>query len=180
MKKICTIKNLRKWRRERTGSVGFVPTMGALHDGHLSLIAESNKSCCNTIVSIFLNPAQFAPNEDFQTYPKMLDQDIEKLKRFKVPCVFFPNVSEIYPKGFNTKVLETKLSLLLEGERRPNFFSGVTTIVAKLFNIIEPSHAFFGAKDIQQLQIIKKMVQDLNYPITIISCPIIPQRRQTK
>ena len=170
---ISTIQEFRKWRKDISGSIGFVPTMGALHGGHLALVAESNKTCKNTVVSIYLNPAQFAKGEDLTTYPKTIEADLEKLTNFRVDCIFLPNDSEMYPDGFSTRIRENNLSCLLEGKSRPEFFSGVTTIVAKLFNIAEPTHAFFGEKDAQQLRIVQKLVKDFNYPIHIISCPII-------
>ena len=173
MNKIYTIKEFRKWRKDILGSIGFVPTMGALHEGHLALVAESNKTCQNTVVSIYLNPAQFAQGEDLTSYPKSIKADLEKLANFQVNCIFLPNDSEMYPKGLSTRIQENNLSCLLEGKSRPEFFSGVATIVSKLFNIVEPTHAFFGEKDAQQLRIIQKLVKDLNYPIHIVSCPII-------
>jgi len=176
LKTISTIKEFRKWRNGITGSIGFVPTMGALHNGHLNLIEESIKECKNTIVSIYLNPAQFSPGEDLDKYPKTVATDLKKISHFKVDCVFLPNDSEMYPKGFSTQIQENILSSVLEGNCRPNFFAGVLTIVAKLFNIIEPTHAFFGEKDAQQLRIIEKLITDLNYPIHIISCPIIREK----
>ena len=176
MKTISTIQEFRKWRKGITGSIGFVPTMGALHAGHLSLVEESIATCQNTIVSIYLNPAQFAPSEDLNRYPKTIDTDIKKLSYFQVDCVFLPNDSEMYPKEFSTQIQENILSRVLEGNSRPGFFTGVTTIVAKLFNIIEPTHVFFGEKDAQQLRIVGKIVSDLNYPIEVISCPIIREK----
>ena len=173
MKTISTIQEFRKWRKGITGSIGFVPTMGALHIGHLSLVEESIATCQNTIVSIYLNPAQFAPGEDLERYPKTVDADFKKLSHFQINCVFLPNDSEMYPKGFSTQIQENILSSVLEGNSRPDFFTGVITVVAKLFNIIEPTHAFFGKKDAQQLRIVQKLVKDLNYPIHVISCPII-------
>ena len=173
MKTISTIQEFRKWRKGISGSIGFVPTMGALHDGHLSLVEESIKTCQNTILSIYLNPTQFSPEEDLDEYPKTVESDLKKLSHFQVDCVFLPNDSEIYPKGFSIQVQEKILSRILEGESRPDFFTGVITVVAKLFNIIEPTHTFFGKKDAQQLRIIEKLITDLNYPIEIISSPII-------
>jgi len=158
------------------GSIGFVPTMGAIHKGHLSLIEESIKTCQNTIVSIYLNPTQFSPNEDLDTYPKTDDADLGEISRFQVDCIFLPDDSEIYPNGFSTQIQENILSHALEGISRPDFFSGVITILAKLFNIVEPTHAFFGEKDAQQLRIAAKLVTDLNYPIHIISCPTIREK----
>ena len=150
--------------------------MGAIHNGHLSLVEESIKRCQNTIVCIYLNPAQFSPSEDLNRYPKTIDTDIKKLSYFQVDCVFLPNDSEMYPKEFSTQIQENILSRVLEGNSRPGFFTGVTTIVAKLFNIIEPTHVFFGEKDAQQLRIVEKIISDLNYPIEVISCSIIREK----
>ena len=158
------------------GSIGFVPTMGALHEGHLSLVAESNKTCKNTVVSIYLNPTQFAQGEDLDSYPQKLQVDLNKLSEYEVDCVFTPNNSEMYPEGFKTNNYSNNLFTLLEGKSRPEFFKGVTTIVAKLFDIVEPTHTFFGEKDFQQLCIIKKMVKDLYYPIQVVPCPIIRKK----
>ena len=173
MKKISTINEFRKWRKNISGSIGFVPTMGALHEGHLSLVSNSNNICENTIVSIYINPTQFAEGEDLDTYPKKVQADLEKLSNYKVDCVFLPGNSEMYPEGINTGNYENNLFGLLEGKSRPGFFKGVTTIVAILFDIVEPTHAFFGMKDFQQFCIIKKMVEELNYPIQVVPCPII-------
>ena len=173
MKKISTIKEFRKWRKNISGSIGFVPTMGALHEGHLSLVSNSNNICENTIVSIYINPTQFAEGEDLDTYPKKVQADLEKLSNYKVDCVFLPGNSEMYPEGINVGNYDNNLFGLLEGKSRPGFFKGVTTIVAILFDIVEPTHAFFGMKDFQQFCIIKKMVEELNYPIQVVPCPII-------
>ena len=147
--------------------------MGALHGGHLALVAESNKTCKNTVVSIYLNPAQFALDEDLDRYPKTVNTDLQQLSHFQVDCIFLHNDFAMYPKGFSTHIQENILSSVLEGNSRPDFFTGVITVVAKLFNIIEPTHVFFGKKDAQQLRIVEKLISDLNYPIEIISCPII-------
>ena len=173
METIPTIQEFREWRKGITGSIGFVPTMGAIHDGHLSLVKKSIETCQNTIVSIYLNPTQFSPEEDLDRYPKTVDADLKKLSNFQVDSVFLPNDSEMYPNGFSTQIQENILSCVLEGDSRPGFFTGVITIVAKLFNIIEPTHAFFGEKDAQQFRIVEKLITDLNYPIEIISSPII-------
>ena len=175
MNTINTIQDFREWRQRISGPLGFVPTMGALHEGHLSLIAEANKMCQHTVVSIYVNPAQFAPEEDLDTYPKNLKHDLEALSNFQVDAIFLPMDSEMYPKGFSIQVQEKKLSMVLEGKSRPSFFQGVITVVIKLFNIIQPTHAFFGEKDAQQLLIVKKMVKDMEYPIEIIACPTIRQ-----
>jgi pantoate--beta-alanine ligase len=150
--------------------------MGALHEGHLSLVSESNNTCENTIVSIYINPTQFAQGEDLDTYPQTIKSDLDKLSNYKIDCAFLPGNTEMYPDGINTGNYNNNLFNLLEGKSRPGFFKGVTTIVAKLFDIIEPSHAFFGKKDFQQLCIINKLVSDLQYPIQIVPCPIIREK----
>jgi len=147
--------------------------MGALHEGHLSLVSKSNKTCGHTIVSIYINPTQFAEGEDLDMYPQMVQTDLDKLSQFEVDCVFLPDNSEMYPNGINPGDYSNNLFDLLEGKSRPGFFNGVTTIVAKLFDIVEPTHAFFGEKDYQQFAIIKQMVSDLDIPIQIVPCPII-------
>ncbi|MBC8256653.1 MAG: pantoate--beta-alanine ligase [Candidatus Marinimicrobia bacterium] len=173
MKNISTIKEFRKWRKNISGTIGFVPTMGALHEGHLSLVSKSNKTCEHTIVSIYINPTQFAKGEDLDTYPQMVRADLDKLSQFEADCVFLPDNSEMYPNEIITSNYNSDLFKILEGKSRPSFFKGVTTIVAKLFDIIEPTHAFFGEKDYQQFTIIKQMVSDLDIPIQIVPCPII-------
>ena len=173
MNTINTIQNFRAWRKGISGSLGFVPTMGSLHDGHLSLVAEANKLCTHTVVSIYLNPAQFAPDEDLSIYPNNLKHDLKALSQFQIDTILLPTDSEMYPRSYSTYMQETKLSTVLEGRSRPLFFQGVATVVAKFFNIVRPTHAFFGEKDAQQLLIVKKMVKDMAYPIDIISCPII-------
>ena len=176
MNVISTIQEFRIWRKNILGSIGFVPTMGALHEGHFSLVAESNKTCKNIVVSIYLNPTQFAQGEDLDTYPNRLQDDLNRLSEYKVDCVFTPNNSQMYPEGFKTNNYSNNLFTLLEGKSRSDFFKGVTTIVAKLFDIVEPTHAFFGEKDFQQLCIINKMVKDLNYPVQVVPCPIIREK----
>jgi len=147
--------------------------MGALHDGHISLIKASQKKCQNTVVSIYINPLQFSQTEDLDTYPRNFEFDLEILSQHKIDAIFFPNDLMMYPDFFSTMVEETKLSKVLEGKSRPTFFKGVTTVVVKLFNIIKPTHAFFGKKDAQQLLIIKKIINDLAYDLELIPCPII-------
>tara|TARA_Y100001970_G_scaffold13675_1_gene15471 strand:- start:15878 stop:16717 length:840 start_codon:yes stop_codon:yes gene_type:complete len=153
--------------------VGFTPTMGALHEGHLSLIKKSKEQCTITIVSIFVNELQFDPNEDFEDYPRTVEVDLKQLKQLKVDAVLMPTANEMYATEFSVVINELKWSKYLEGASRPGFFAGVMTVVSKLFNIVRPSKAYFGQKDIQQLQIIKKMVSDLNYQIKIIECQTI-------
>ena len=173
MKTISSVSEFRKFRKQLKGSVGFVPTMGALHGGHLSLVKKSISVCNYTIVSIFLNPAQFSIDEDLSSYPRTIEKDLMLLKGMKVDAVFVPSSKKIYLENHSTFIYENSLTKHLEGSSRPHFFQGVTTIVAKLFNIVQPSHSFFGEKDAQQLIVVKKMVKDLNYAIEIVSCPTI-------
>tara|TARA_B100001094_G_scaffold247637_1_gene244541 strand:- start:3035 stop:3868 length:834 start_codon:yes stop_codon:yes gene_type:complete len=173
-----TINDCKNWRANQKSSVGFVPTMGALHQGHLSLIQKSKKHCSKTIVSIYINPTQFAENEDLSSYPKTITEDLNNLKKLKTDAVFLPTDEEMYPnmetEGFN---YESPLFTKLEGKSRPHFFYGVTKIVSRLFNLVQPSHAFFGEKDAQQSRIIKQMVADLNYNIIIVSCPTVRDKK---
>ena len=173
--KICkTISELIEWRNEsETRNIGFVPTMGALHQGHLSLVEESKSACQKTVVSIFVNELQFSPEEDLDQYPRTVESDLDALKKLKVDMVFLPNTKEMYNDEFSVVVNELTIAQKLEGASRPGFFSGVATVVSKLFNLVRPSHAFFGQKDIQQLAIITKMVKDLNYNINVIKCATI-------
>tara|TARA_B100001142_G_scaffold143074_1_gene144281 strand:- start:8946 stop:9827 length:882 start_codon:yes stop_codon:yes gene_type:complete len=176
--KICkTISELIVWRNEsETHNIGFVPTMGALHQGHLSLVEESKKTCQKTVVSIFVNELQFSPKEDFNQYPRTLESDLGALKTLKVDVVFLPSKKEMYNEPFSVIVNEFKISQKLEGASRPDFFTGVTTIVSKLFNLVRPSHAFFGQKDVQQLFIIRRMVENLNYAIKIVGCKTVREK----
>ena len=163
-----------RWRSsQNSASIGFVPTMGALHQGHISLIEKSIHKCDITIVSVFINQLQFAPNEDFKIYPKNIQKDINLLKDYNIDAIFIPQHTQMYDQDFSCVISETKLSKKLEGKSRPDFFDGVTTIVCKLFNLTQPQYVFFGLKDIQQLYIIKKIIHDLNYSIKIIACPTI-------
>ena len=173
MKIFNTAKQYLQWRETKSKALGFVPPLGALHKGHFSLIKQSTKQCELTAVSIFLNPKQFAINEDLNKYPQTLDADIDALVDLGVDALFLPNTEEMYQKTPDVKVPETPLFKKLEGKSRPHFFFGVTTIVAKLFNIIQPTHTFFGEKDAQQLLIIKEMIQNMEYPITLIACATI-------
>jgi len=159
--------------REWGKTIGFVPTMGYLHKGHLSLVKESKKNNDITFVSIFVNPTQFAPNEDLDKYPRDIKRDEELLKSEGVDFLFYPTVENMYPNGFQTYVNVDNLTQMLEGASRPTHFRGVTTVVSKLFNITNPHRAYFGKKDAQQLIVIKKMVEDLNFDVEIVGLPIV-------
>ena len=159
---------------QRAGkSVGFVPTMGALHEGHLSLVRAARAQSDVVVVSIFVNPTQFGPNEDFAKYPRSFEQDRAMLEAENADCIFSPSVEEMYPPGGATWVTVEGLSDKLDGRSRPGHFRGVTTVVSKLFNIVEPQLAFFGQKDAAQVAIIRKMVHDLNFDVKIVVCPIV-------
>ncbi|MBA3914225.1 MAG: pantoate--beta-alanine ligase [Acidobacteriales bacterium] len=153
--------------------VGFVPTMGALHEGHLSLVRAARKQCDEVCVSIFVNPTQFGPNEDFSKYPRTAEHDHQLLEGEGVDFTFEPGVEEMYPAGASTFVTVESLSEKLCGRSRPGHFRGVTTVVSKLFHIIEPDSAFFGQKDAAQCAVIRKMVRDLAMPVQIVVCPIV-------
>lgn len=172
-------KKVLNWKKEGL-SVGLVPTMGALHEGHLSLIKKSVETCDRTVVSIFVNPIQFGPSEDLDKYPRTIEADLELCKKAGVDIVFSPTPTEMYGEGnilsndFLTYVVPPFFYVdKLCAKTRPGHFDGVCTVVMKLFNIVQPDYAFFGQKDAQQLVIIKKMVKDLNVPVKIISCPIV-------
>ena len=167
------MRDFSKQQRSEGKKIAYVPTMGALHGGHLSLVSRANEIADSTVVSIFVNPMQFGENEDFNEYIRDLDGDIEKLSEFKVDALFVPEIDEIYPEGFQTSVEVTVLQKPLCGRFRAGHFRGVSTVVLKLFNIVIPDFAVFGRKDYQQLKIIEKMVNDLNIDIQIISMPIL-------
>ena len=154
-------------------TIGFIPTMGFLHEGHLSLVKRSKKLCDVTIVSIFVNPTQFSPSEDLALYPRNIEKDNKLLLEQKVDYLFYPDANEIYPENFQTFVAVNHITKKLEGEFRPTHFKGVTTVVNILFNCVMPHHAFFGQKDAQQAAVIKQMVYDLKMPVNIIVCPIV-------
>ena len=153
--------------------IGFVPTMGALHEGHLSLIERARQECSPVIASIFVNPKQFGPQEDWARYPRSLDADTEQLNRAGVRSIFAPDTVEMYPKDFSTYVAVEGLSERLEGRSRPGHFRGVTTVVLKLLEIVQPQFAYFGRKDAQQARIISQMVRDLNLDTEMVVCPIV-------
>ena len=173
MQVINTIAEMRKLRRQLSEPVGFVPTMGYFHEGHLSLVRQARKENPTVVVSIFVNPTQFGPGEDFQDYPRDLNRDLELLEREKVDIVFVPSEEEMYPRDFNSWVDVEKVTERLEGASRPGHFRGVATICAKLFNIIQPTRAYFGQKDAQQAIVIKKMVADLNMNLEIVVVPTV-------
>jgi pantoate--beta-alanine ligase len=165
-------ENARKARGENH-IVGLVPTMGAVHAGHLSLIERAKRDCSPVIASIFVNPKQFGPNEDFANYPRTFESDREKLEQAEVSSLFAPELAEIYPNGFSTYVNVEGLSERLEGRSRPGHFRGVTTVVMKLLQIVQPNFAYFGRKDAQQARIIAQMAKDLNLDSEIIVCPLV-------
>ncbi|MEE8414198.1 MAG: pantoate--beta-alanine ligase, partial [Dehalococcoidales bacterium] len=167
MKIVETIAEMRQLRSECTGTVGFVPTMGYLHRGHLSLAKQARAENKTVVASIFINPTQFGPSEDLATYPRDIERDLAMLEGEKTDIVFMPAVSEIYPANFDSWVEVGKISERLEGAARPTHFRGVTTVVAKLFNIVQPTKAYFGQKDAQQTLVIRKMVADLNMNLEV-------------
>ena len=171
---VSTIDEMRKISESFQGqTIGLVPTMGYLHEGHLRLVKQSLKKCHHTVVSIFVNSKQFGPQEDLDIYPKNLSGDIEKLESLSVDVVFNPKEQAIYPEGFKTYVKVDEITKHLCGKSRPQFFKGVATVVLKLFNIVCPQHAFFGEKDWQQLAVIETMVRDLNMDVKIHRVPLI-------
>jgi pantoate--beta-alanine ligase len=163
----------RRLRREENRTIGLVPTMGALHEGHLSLIHEARALCDVVVASVFVNPTQFGPNEDFASYPRDLTRDSGLLAEYNVDYVFAPTSEEIYPAGFSTYVTVDGLSDKLEGAARPGHFRGVSTVVAILLNIVRPNFAFFGQKDAQQSIVIKQLVRDLGFEAEVVVLPIV-------
>jgi pantoate--beta-alanine ligase len=163
----------RKIRREQDKTIGLVPTMGALHEGHLSLVREARRMCDVVVVSVFVNPAQFGPGEDFEKYPRDLTKDIALLTDYNVDYIFAPTVDEIYPKGFSTYVTVEGLSEQLEGSSRPGHFRGVATVVTILLNTVRPDFAFFGQKDAQQALVIRRLVKDLAFDTEIVVLPTV-------
>jgi len=159
--------------KTRGKSIGFVPTMGYLHEGHLSLVEAARKKSDIVIVSIFVNPTQFGPSEDFSRYPRDLRRDKKLLQNYHIDVLFIPEVSKIFPAGFRTFVEVEELSKKMCGRSRPTHFRGVTSIISKLFNIVVPDHAFFGEKDYQQLIIIKRMVEDMDFQIEVFGLPTV-------
>lgn len=173
MKVVETIADMKQVRKEVTGTVGFVPTMGYLHEGHLALVRRAKADNDIVIVSIFVNPTQFGPKEDFARYPRDTGRDLGLLDETGTDYVFTPSADEIYTPGFNTWVEVEKVTERLEGAARPGHFRGVATIVNKLFNIVLPDKAYFGQKDAQQCVVIRKMVKELDMPLEIVVCPTV-------
>ena len=184
MKVVSTINEIHAARRSfrspsgdgalrHEGTVGLVPTMGFLHEGHLSLIRRARDECDYVVVSIFVNPAQFGPNEDLSKYPRDLDRDLSLIEPLGTDLVWMPTAEIMYPQGYQTWVEVEEVTSPLEGAQRPGHFKGVTTIVAKLFNGVQPHKAYFGQKDAQQAAVIRQMTRDLNFPIEIVICPIV-------
>jgi pantoate--beta-alanine ligase len=169
--RMCSVA--RKVRRDREKTIGFVPTMGALHDGHLSLVREARRMSDMVVVSIFVNPTQFGPTEDFARYPRDLTHDAGVLAEMNVDYVFAPVTEEIYPKSFRTFITVEGVSDILEGAARPGHFRGVATVVALLLNVVRPDFAFFGQKDAQQTVVVKRLVNDLAINTEIVICPTV-------
>ena len=167
------MKQVAREARQKEHVLGLVPTMGALHEGHISLIREAQRQCSPVAVSIFVNPKQFGPSEDFKKYPRTFEADRDALEKLGVNYLFAPPPEEIYPKDFRTAVIVEGLSDRLEGKSRPGHFRGVTTVVLKLFEIVQPRFAFFGRKDAQQVRSSSSMVRDLNLDVEIVVCPIV-------
>jgi pantoate--beta-alanine ligase len=173
MEVVHTIEEMREVRDKYTGSLGFVPTMGYLHEGHLELVRHARAENSRVAVSIFVNPSQFGPKEDYSQYPRDTKRDLRLLDQEDTDIVFMPSAEEMYPTGSCTWVDVEKITEPLEGAERPGHFRGVATVVAKLFNIVQPTRAYFGEKDAQQLVVIKKMVADLNMNLEIIAVPTV-------
>jgi len=173
MKTVSTLSNLRSARSRLPEPVGLVPTMGFLHEGHLSLVRASKADCASTVVSIFVNPTQFGPDEDLAAYPRDLPRDLGLLEAESVDLVWTPPPEVVYPPGYQTWVMVDEVTKRLEGAMRPRHFRGVTTVVAKLFNTVQPQRAYFGQKDAQQAIVIRRMACDLDFPLEVVVCPIV-------
>ncbi|MDT3426781.1 pantoate--beta-alanine ligase [Paenibacillus forsythiae] len=180
MRVVRTVEQLREavgfMRRTGQGPVGLVPTMGYLHEGHASLLRRAGEMCGTVVMSIFVNPIQFGPNEDYEAYPRDEQRDLELAEREGADIVFIPSVDVMYPRPTRTKIAVSSLTTRLCGASRPGHFDGVTTVVAKLFNLVQPEYAFFGLKDAQQVAVLRQMVEDLNMNVEIIPCPIVRER----
>ena len=170
---VSTLEELRSARSILDEPVGLVPTMGYLHEGHLSLVRRAKEECASVVVSIFVNPTQFGPNEDLTAYPRDMERDLRLLESLGVNLVWTPTPEIMYPSGYQTWVQVEALTKPLEGAQRPGHFQGVATVVAKLFNGVQPAKAYFGQKDAQQVAVIRQMVRDLNFPLEIVVCPTV-------
>ncbi len=173
IKEIKTMQKISQKEALGNKTIGFVPTMGYLHEGHLQLVEKAVEDNDTTVVSIFVNPTQFGPEEDYEEYPRDLKRDLDLLRERNVDYVFYPAVEDVYPEGYATYVQVEKGTDVLCGRSRPNHFKGVTTVVSKLFNMVRPHRAYFGQKDGQQLLIIRRMVDDLNMDIEVVACPTV-------
>lgn len=173
MKEVVELVELKKERALLKDPVGFVPTMGYLHNGHISLVKQAKETCASVVASIFVNPAQFGPNEDLNAYPRDIPGDLKKLEIAGVDLVWLPTPEIVYPKDFNTWVNVEGVSEPLEGAMRPGHFRGVATVVAKLFNVVQPQKAYFGQKDAQQVAVLKQMTRDLDFPVEIVVGPTV-------
>lgn len=173
MEVVVTLEELWEARRLLATPVGLVPTMGFLHEGHLSLVRAARKECAGVVVSIFVNPSQFGPQEDFTTYPRDLQKDLALLEKEGADLVWTPTVDILYPPDYQTWINVEEVSKPLEGAMRPGHFRGVATVVAKLFNATQPQYAYFGQKDAQQAVVIRQMARDLNYPLKVNICPTV-------
>lgn len=173
MQIVETLDALRAARKTLSGTVGLVPTMGALHEGHLALVYAAKSENDHVVASIFVNPAQFSPEEDLSKYPRSLARDLALLEAVGTDVVFTPSVEVIYPTGYETYIAVERVAQGLEGARRPGHFRGVATVVAKLFNMTQPDRAYFGQKDAQQVVVIRRMVYDLNFPVIVAIIPTI-------
>ena len=173
MNNVTTLTELRSFRKALDEPVGFVPTMGYLHEGHLSLVQRARSECASLITSIFVNPTQFGPQEDLEAYPRDLERDLKLLADEGVDLVWTPTAEVMYPPGYQTWVTVEAVTSRLEGTHRPGHFRGVATVVAKLINATNPQRAYFGQKDAQQALVIRRMVQDLNIPVEVVVCPTV-------
>lgn len=176
MQTVTTIREMQeivRAARRGSGTIGLVPTMGALHEGHLSLVRTARARCTHVIATIFVNPLQFGPNEDFSRYPRTFERDVELLTSEGVDWLFAPSAEEMYPQGAQTTVDVPELGARLDGASRPGHFRGVATVVSKLFHITQPDLAFFGQKDAAQVAVLRRMVRDLNFPLEMVVCPTV-------
>jgi pantoate--beta-alanine ligase len=178
MQIITTVRQMQQACRNlrRKGTLGLVPTMGALHDGHLSLVRRAQGECDSVVVSIFVNPTQFAAGEDYETYPRTFEDDCAKLKAAGIELLFAPSPEEMYSPDLTTFVEVPGIGDRLDGASRPGHFRGVATVVAKLFNIVGPDRAYFGQKDAAQIAVLRAMIRDLNFPVQLVACPIVRER----